>query len=156
MANAAMFRPYVEQQVAALLKVEKVEKTADGDIPVVRGSNVTLIRVFDAPEGPTVRFFSPFLTGVQASPELFDRLNALNVHTPYVRFLWTNDAIICGMDLLADNLPKEAIAHALTVVLGHAEQAGAALEKDFGGSRMVKHDHAAKPATGNATSGGYL
>ena len=156
MANAAMLRPYVEQQLAALLQVEKLEKSPDGDIPVVRGSNVTFIRVFDAPEGPTVRFFAPFLTGVQASPELLDRLNALNVQTPFVRFLWTNDNIICSIDLLADALPKEAIAHALALVLGHAEQAGTMLEKEFGGARMVKHDHAETPTAGGANPGGYL
>lgn len=156
MTTAAMIRPYVEQQLAALLGLEQLQKTPDGDVPVVRGDNVTFVRVFDIPAGPVVRFFAPFLTGVETSPELIGRLNDLNVQAPFVRFLWTNGNIICSMDLAADNLAKEAIGQALGAVAGFADQAAAALEKDFGGQRMVKHDHAAKPATGPANPGGYL
>ena len=37
MANADMIRPYVEQQVAAILGIEQLKKDDDGDIPVEIG-----------------------------------------------------------------------------------------------------------------------
>ena len=159
MTNADMIRPYVEQQVAALLGRDTVMKDEDGDIPVVGGSCVTFISVVDGPNGPMVRFVAPLLHEVQKSPELLERLNQLNVASPYVRFFWVNEQVLCSMDLDAEDIQRDEIGNALSAVSWHADNFDDTLQKDFGGKRMIEPGQMNSTAEGNEKPGeapGYL
>ena len=146
MANADMIRPYVEQQVAAILGIEQLKKDDDGDIPVVSGSCVTFISVVDGPTGPMVRFVAPLLHEVKKSPELLERLNQMNTTSPYVRFFWVDEEVLCAMDIAGEDVQRDEIGNALGAVSWHADNFDDALQKDFGGKRMIEPDEANKAA----------
>ena len=159
MANADMIRPYVEQQVAAILGIEQLKKDDDGDIPVVSGSCVTFISVVDGPTGPMVRFVAPLLHEVKKSPELLERLNQMNTTSPYVRFFWVDEEVLCAMDIAGEDVQRDEIGNALGAVSWHADNFDDALQRDFGGKRMIEPDEANKAADQNAKPGetpGYL
>lgn len=145
MADAEMIRPFVEQEVAQLLGVPMVAKDQDGDIPIVSGSSVTFVRVVDGPTGAMIRFLSPVLKDVQASPELLSRLNDMNARTPYVRFYWSEGHVFCSMEIAGDDVQWQELGNALAAVTGHADNIDDLLQKDFGGSTMMSREDAPKP-----------
>src|SRR3954470_21850688 len=104
MANIEMLRPYVEQQISQIIGVEELRKDADGDIPIRSGSALTFARLLDGPTGPMFRVFSPLLGEVKKSNKLLERLNEINTASPYVKFFWLNDQVLCSMDVSAENL----------------------------------------------------
>lgn len=153
MASIEMLRPYVEQQVAEVLGVEKVQSDPQGDIPIRAGSSVCVARLMDGPSGPMFRVFSPLLRGVETSAELMSKLNELNVRAPYVRFFHAEDVVYCGMDLLADNIQREEIDNAIAAISYHADHLDDLLQKEFGGERMLEDSEVTKPPGDPA---GYL
>jgi hypothetical protein len=150
MTSAEMLRPYVQQQVASIIGVESVKVDEDGDIPTRQGSAVSFARLLDGPTGPLFRVFSPVLKDVKKNHALLDKLNDLNVSSPYVRFFWSGGFVYCAMDLLAENLQKEEIGNALGAVGWHADNLDDALKNDFGGERMIEGEDAPKPGGDSA------
>lgn len=152
MANAEMIRPFVEREIAQLLGVPEVARDEDGDIPIVNGSSVTFVRVVDGPTGAMIRFVSPVLKDVEASPGLLVHLNQLNSRTPYVRFYWSDGHVFCTMEIAGDEVQWQEIGNALAAVTGHADHTDDLLQREFGGTTMMSREEAPKPGG----VGGYL
>lgn len=145
MANVEMLRPYVEQKVAELLGVEKVNVDDNGNIPIRSGSAVCFARLLEGPTGPMFRVFSPLLQGVKPTPALLERLNAMNADVPYVRFFHIEDVVYCSTDLVAENMQREEIEHVLSAITFNADQIDDLLKNEFGGERMIEEEHEEKP-----------
>lgn len=152
MANVEMLRPYVEQKVAELLGVEKVNVDETGNIPIRSGSAVCFARLLEGPTGPMFRVFSPMLKGVKATPALLERLNTMNADVPYVRFFHVEDVVYCSIDVVAENMQREEIEHALSAITFNADQIDDLLKNEFGGERMIEDEPEAKADDGS----GYL
>lgn len=154
MTTVEILRPYVMEQVASLLGVEQVKLDEQGDIPIRRGSAVVFGRLMEGPSGPMFRLFSPLLGGLDKSPNLMERLNQLNMESPYVRFFWVDEHVYCAMDMLAEELQPKEIGNAIEAMTWNSDRLDDLLKADFGGERMVEESEAPKPPTQG--DGGYL
>ncbi len=144
MATVQMLRPYVEKTVAEFLGLENVEIVDDGDILIRAGSAISFAQLLDGPTGPMFRVFSPLLTEVKKSPQLFERLNDLNSASAYIRFFWADDVIYCATEFLAETLQPDDIVNGVGVVSWHADQLDDFLQSEFGGQRMREEEEATK------------
>jgi len=135
-----MLQPYVEQAIARFLGVDAVTRDEDGDIPIRFGSAVCFARLFDGPAGPIFRVFAPLLGGVESTPELFARVNQLNLGSVLLRFFWDEDVVFCSVDLPAQNLQYSEIADAVGAVAARADELDDLLKTEFGGQLMVEVD----------------
>ncbi|MEW6060043.1 MAG: YbjN domain-containing protein [Actinomycetota bacterium] len=145
MTTADVLRPYLQQQIASIMGVASIPPDEDGDIVIRQGSTLCFARVLDGPTGPLFRVFAPVLKNVTESDALFERLNALNVGAPYVRFFWSDGFVYCGMDLLAEYLQREEIGNALAAVGWNADNLDELLKQEFGGERMIEDEQVTKP-----------
>ncbi len=152
MARLEVLRPFVEQTVAAYLGLEKVQVWDDGTIPIRAGSTVVNVRLVEG-EGdkPLLQVYSPMLHDIERTPELLEKLNEMNTQMAFAKAFWADRQVILAMDLLAETLDKEQVAHACSYVSLAADFWDEALKKDFGGltffneSQMPATEHAATP-----------
>jgi hypothetical protein len=87
-----------------------------------------------------VRVFAPILHEIEKTPELVDQLNEMNSDSYFARFYWTDDQVICSVDLVAESLDVEEISNALDAVAFYADQFDDALKERFGGKRMIEEE----------------
>jgi hypothetical protein len=85
---------------------------------------------------------------VKKSAKLLERLNEMNMKSPYVRFFWTQDQVFCSTDLMAETLQAEEVTNALMAVAWHADHLDDLLQKEFGGDRMFEEDGPKPQTTG--------
>ena len=140
MANAEMLQPYVEQEIARFLGIDTVTRDEDGDIPIRFGSAVCFARLFDGPAGPIFRVFAPLLGGVDATVDLFARLNQLNLDSVLLRFFWNENVVLCTVDLPAQNLQYSEIADAVGAVAAWADELDDLLKAEFGGQLLAEEE----------------
>jgi hypothetical protein len=161
-----VIRPFVEQAVKEFLGVDELKVMKDGTIPILSGSAAVHVRLVQpgVDERPLLQVFCPLLSGVERSPALMDKLNEMNAGFSFARVFWESDRIIIAMDLLAEQLDKEQVAHACRLVTFAADHWDDELQKGFGGTLSTSDDDgtsAQSPEPSQAESsepgeGGYL
>jgi hypothetical protein len=161
--HVEVIRPFVEQTVREFLGVDELKVMNDGTIPIRSGSAAVNVRLVQPAKDarPLLQVFSPLLTGVERSPELLSKLNEMNAGFAFARAFWESDQVIIAMELLAEEIDKEQVAHACALVTFAADFWDDELKKGFGGTLSVPETEvsagAPEPDAPTAPEGGgYL
>lgn len=112
----------------------ELELDGDGDIGIRYGSMIAYARVFDSP--PVAHFFSPLVREVDASPELFERLNELNRGSREVRYFVVDGTIFAAADVRIDPFVEANVAQAFRHFCRVADDVDNLLQSEFGGKTM--------------------
>jgi type III secretion system-like peptide-binding chaperone len=136
MTRLEVLQPFVEKTIAAYLGIEEVKVWDDGTIPIRSGSTIVNVRLMegDRPGHPVLQVYSPLLSDLDGSPDLFTKLNEVNANLTFVRAFWLDRQVILVMELLAENLDKDQVAHAVSLMSLAANFWDSELEKTFGGT----------------------
>jgi T3SS (YopN, CesT) and YbjN peptide-binding chaperone 1 len=147
-----VLRPFVEQTVAKYLHLDHLQVADDGTIPIRAGSTIVNVRLMDGPgDKPLLQVYSPILLDVDRSPELLEKLNEINTQLTFTRTFWADRQVILAMDLLAETLDEEQIAHACSFVSLAADSWDETLRQTFGGRLFFNEE---PPATGEKPEAG--
>jgi hypothetical protein len=149
--------PLVDQVtavVAGLLKTqpELLQVDGDGDIGIRSGSAMVFVRVRDNP--PLIDVFSPVLTEVRPTEQLYTRLSELTNRMPIGRLYCTDDTVWASVPVFGRDFQATHLMLAVQVMTGLADELDDRLAGEFGGKRFFGDD---KPsiASGEQT-GMYL
>jgi hypothetical protein len=135
MTRLEVLQPFVEKTVAEYLGIEKVQVWEDGTIPIRSGSTIVNVRLVQGenPSRPILQVYSPLLSELDSSPELLTKLNEVNANLTFVRAFWTDRQVILAMELLAETLDRDQVAHAVSLVSLAGNFWDSELNKAFGG-----------------------
>ena len=153
MTRLEVLQPFVEKTVAAYLGIEQVQVWEDGTIPIRSGTTIVNVRLVEGenPSHPILQVYSPMLSEIDNSPELLTKLNEVNANLTFVRAFWTDRQVILAMELLAESLDRDQVAHAVSLVSLAGNFWDSELNKTFGGKTYFAEDPA--PAAGAAPAG---
>ncbi len=134
MGKVEVYRPYIEKIVKEYLSLDDLVVADNGDIPVRIGSARYIVRLTDG-EPPLMRVFSVLLEEVEDNPDIYKELNSINCNIVSARVFYLVDdkIIVCAMEVPAETVDKEELAHACWAVGTLAEWADTDLQKKFGG-----------------------
>jgi len=158
-AEGADELPLVEQVVtvvAGLLKTtaDQLQVDADGDIGIRAGSAMVFVRVRDHP--PLVDVFSPVLTEVRPTEQLYAKLSELTSLMPIGRLYCTDDTVWASVPVFGRRFQAVHLMLAIQVMTGLADELDDRLHGEFGGRRFFgEGDRAAARPNGERT-GMYL
>jgi hypothetical protein len=126
----------VSTVIAAMLKVtpENLPVDADGDIGIRSGSAMVFVRVRDNP--PLVDVFSPVLTDIEASEQLYLRLSELTHRMPIGRLYCNNDTVWASVPVFGRDFQPTHLMVAVQVMTGLADELDDRLHGEFGGKRF--------------------
>lgn len=126
----------VRTVVAALMKSEpeQLQLDGDGDIGIRAGSAMVFVRVRDNP--PLVDVFSPVLTEVEPSEQLYAKLSELTNRMPIGRLYCTNDTVWASIPVFGRNFQATHLMLAIQVMTGLADELDDRLQPEFGGKRF--------------------
>jgi hypothetical protein len=126
----------VRTVVAAMQKtdVEHLQVDADGDVNIRAGSAMVFVRVREAP--PLVDVFSPVLTEVEPTEQLYVRLSELTNRMPIGRLYCTNDTVWASVPVFGRNFQPTHLMLAVQVMTGLADELDDRLHGEFGGKRF--------------------
>jgi hypothetical protein len=147
----------VRTVVAAMSKttVEQLQEDADGDIGIRAGSAMVFVRVRDNP--PLVDVFSPILTEVEPTEQLYVKLSELTNRMPIGRLYCAQDTVWASIPVFGRNFQAAHLMLAVQVMTGLADELDDRLHGEFGGKRFFGEGD--KPATDRPTdhrTGMYL
>ena len=111
--------------------IDDLEFDADGDLGIRFGSALTLVKLVDEP--PHVSIASPILRDVEASPELFARLNDINANKTLMHFVFRNDSIYGMANISTRPFVADHVVLAFTSLSAIADGMGPLLQDEFGG-----------------------
>ena len=139
MTRLEIIRPFVEQTVRGFLGVDELKVMDDGTIPIRSGSAAVSVRLVQPTKDqhPLLQVFSPLLSGVEISPEVLDKLNEMNAGLSFARAFWASGQVIIAMELLAEEIDEEQVAHACGLVTFAADYWDDELQKGFGGNLSI-------------------
>jgi hypothetical protein len=151
--------PLVDQVmtvVAALLKTtpDALQVDSDGDIGIRSGSAMVFVRVRDNP--PLVDVFSPVLTEVEATEELYVKLSELTNRMPIGRLYCTNDTVWASVPVFGRDFQPTHLMLAVQVMTGLADELDDRLHGEFGGKRFFGEGDKPALKNGDARTGMYL
>lgn len=154
MTRLEVLQPFVEKTVAAYLGIEQAEVWEDGTIPIRSGTTIVNVRLVegDNPSHPILQVYSPMLSEIDNSPELLTKLNEVNSNLTFVRAFWTDRQVILAMELLAESLDRDQVAHAVSLVSLAGNFWDSELNKTFGGTTYFAEAPAAGPAPAGVPS----
>jgi hypothetical protein len=143
--------------VAALLKTapEMLQVDGDGDIGIRSGSAMVFVRVRDNP--PLIDVFSPVLTEVEPTEQLYVKLSELTNRMPIGRLYCTDDTVWASVPVFGRDFQATHLMLAVQVMTGLADELDDRLHGEFGGKRFF--GDADKPAAvrdGTERTGMYL
>ncbi len=143
--------------VAALLKTapEMLQVDGDGDIGIRSGSAMVFVRVRDNP--PLIDVFSPVLTDVSPTEQLYVKLSELTNRMPIGRLYCTDDTVWASVPVFGRDFQATHLMLAVQVMTGLADELDDRLHGEFGGKRFF--GDADKPAAvdnGAERTGMYL
>jgi hypothetical protein len=143
-----ILQPFVEKTVAEYLGIEHVQVGEDGTIPIRSGTTIVNVRLVQGenPSRPILQVYSPMLSDLDSSPELLAKLNEVNGNLSFVRAFWTDRQVILAMELLAESLDRDQVAHAVSLVSLAGDFWDSELSKTFGGKTYFTDDPAADGA----------
>ncbi|HEY2675215.1 MAG TPA: hypothetical protein VGJ07_33205 [Rugosimonospora sp.] len=140
--------------VAGLLKTqpELLQVDGDGDIGIRSGSAMVFVRVRDNP--PLVDVFSPVLTEVRPTEQLYMRLSELTNRMPIGRLYCTDDTVWASVPVFGRDFQATHLMLAVQVMTGLADELDDRLAGEFGGKRFFGDEKSIGP--GGEHTGMYL
>jgi hypothetical protein len=122
--------------VARLLKTtpDALPMDPDGDIGIRSGSAMVFVRVRDNP--PLVDVFSPILTEVEPTEQLYVKLSELTNRMPIGRLYCTNDTVWASVPVFGRDFQPTHLMLAVQVMTGLADELDDRLHGEFGGKRF--------------------
>lgn len=135
MTRLEVLQPFVEKTVAEYLGTGEVHVGEDGTIPIRSGSTVVNVRLIQGRNAshPILQVSSPLLSEIDPSPELLSKLNEVNANLTFVRAFWSNRQVVLAMELLAESLDRDQVAHAVSLVSLAGNVWDSELKTTFGG-----------------------
>lgn len=126
----------VSAVVAALLKTtpDALPVDPDGDIGIRSGSAMVFVRVRDNP--PLIDVFSPVLTEVEPSEQLYVKLSELTNRMPIGRLYCTGDTVWASVPVFGRDFQPTHLMLAVQVMTGLADELDDRLHGEFGGRRF--------------------
>jgi hypothetical protein len=143
--------------VAGLMKTtpDLLQVDGDGDIGIRSGSAMVFVRVRDNP--PLIDVFSPVLTEVEPTEQLYVKLSELTNRMPIGRLYCTDDTVWASVPVFGRDFQATHLMLAVQVMTGLADELDDRLHGEFGGKRFF--GDAEKPAavnSGSERTGMYL
>jgi len=114
--------------------VDQLQVDTDGDIGIRAGSAMVFVRVRDNP--PLVDVFSPVLTAVNASEQLYVKLADLTHRMPIGRLYCTGDTVWASVPVFGRDFQASHLMLAVQVMTGLADELDDRLHGEFGGKRF--------------------
>jgi hypothetical protein len=126
----------VRTVVSAMMRSapDKLQVDADGDIGIRAGSAMVFVRVRDNP--PLVDVFSPVLTEVEPTEQLYVKLSELTNRMPIGRLYCTDDTVWASVPVFGRNFQATHLMLAVQVMTGLADELDDRLHGEFGGKRF--------------------
>ena len=126
----------VRTVVATMSKttVDQLQQDADGDIGIRAGSAMVFVRVRDNP--PLVDVFSPILTEVEPTEQLYVKLSELTNRMPIGRLYCAQDTVWASIPVFGRNFQAAHLMLAVQVMTGLADELDDRLHGEFGGKRF--------------------
>jgi hypothetical protein len=149
MTRLEVLQPFVEKTVAEYLGIEQVQVWEDGTIPIRSGTTIVNVRLVEGenPSHPILQVYSPMLSEIDSSSELLTKLNEVNSNLTFVRAFWTDRQVVLAMELLAESLDRDQVAHAVSLVSLAGNFWDSELNRAFGGKTYFAEEPA-PPAAG--------
>lgn len=142
----------VRMVVAAMLRTppDQLQVDSDGDINIRAGSAMVFVRVRNNP--PLVDVFSPVLTEVEPTEQLYVKLSELTNRMPIGRLYCTEDTVWASVPVFGRNFQPSHLMLAVQVMTGLADELDDRLHGEFGGRRFFSegepHRGLKEPPTG--------
>jgi hypothetical protein len=126
----------VRTVVATMSKttVDQLQLDTDGDIGIRAGSAMVFVRVRDNP--PLVDVFSPILTEVEPTEQLYVKLSELTNRMPIGRLYCAQDTVWASIPVFGRNFQATHLMLAVQVMTGLADELDDRLHGEFGGKRF--------------------
>ncbi|MBG0560636.1 T3SS (YopN, CesT) and YbjN peptide-binding chaperone 1 [Actinoplanes aureus] len=126
----------VRTVVATMSKttVDQLQVDADGDVGIRAGSAMVFVRVRDNP--PLVDVFSPILTEVEPTEQLYVKLSELTNRMPIGRLYCAQDTVWASIPVFGRNFQAIHLMLAVQVMTGLADELDDRLHGEFGGKRF--------------------
>jgi hypothetical protein len=126
----------VRTVVSAMLKStsDQLQVDSDGDINIRAGSAMVFVRVRDNP--PLVDVFSPILTEIEPTEQLYVKLSELTNRMPIGRLYCANDTVWASIPVFGRNFQATHLMLAVQVMTGLADELDDRLHGEFGGKRF--------------------
>lgn len=140
----------VRTVVATMSKttVDQLQVDTDGDIGIRAGSAMVFVRVRDNP--PLVDVFSPILTEVEPTEQLYVKLSELTNRMPIGRLYCAQDTVWASIPVFGRNFQAIHLMLAVQVMTGLADELDDRLHGEFGGKRFFgEGDKPAAPKAEN-------
>ena len=117
-----------------------IERDADGDIPVPRGSSVTFLRADK--ENPILDLFAPVVSGMPVNESVFEAVNTINtqLRIPKAIVIADGTGIVIGASIPADSLSVDGLMYAINEVSTAADYFDTLLAERFGGTTMLQDE----------------
>ncbi|MGW4464408.1 T3SS (YopN, CesT) and YbjN peptide-binding chaperone 1 [Micromonospora sp. NPDC004704] len=147
----------VRTVVSAMMKsnAEQLQVDSDGDINIRAGSAMVFVRVRDNP--PLVDVFSPILTEIEPTEQLYVKLSELTNRMPIGRLYCANETVWASIPVFGRNFQATHLMLAVQVMTGLADELDDRLHGEFGGKRFFgEGDKPTNRATGEHRTGMYL
>ncbi|MBN1172865.1 MAG: hypothetical protein JXA67_11875 [Micromonosporaceae bacterium] len=142
--------------VARLLRTdpEALPIDPDGDIGIRSGSAMVFVRVRENP--PLVDVFSPVLTDIQPTHQLYAKLSDLTNRMPIGRLYCADETVWASVPVFGRDFQASHLMLAVQVMTGLADELDDRLAGEFGGRRFFGEQE--RPASGGDTErmGMYL
>jgi hypothetical protein len=134
--DALPLQDKVTTVVARLLKTtpDALPVDPDGDIGIRSGSAMVFVRVRDNP--PLVDVFSPILTEIEPTEQLYVKLSELTNRMPIGRLYCTNDTVWASVPVFGRDFQATHLMLAVQVMTGLADELDDRLHGEFGGKRF--------------------
>ncbi|BCY15580.1 YbjN domain-containing protein [Actinoplanes sp. L3-i22] len=114
--------------------VDQLQVDTDGDIGIRAGSAMVFVRVRDNP--PLVDVFSPILTEVEPTEQLYVKLSELTNRMPIGRLYCAQDTVWASIPVFGRNFQAVHLMLAVQVMTGLADELDDRLHGEFGGKRF--------------------
>jgi hypothetical protein len=136
----------VRTVVATMSKTpaDQLQVDTDGDIGIRAGSAMVFVRVRDNP--PLVDVFSPILTEVEPTEELYVKLSELTNRMPIGRLYCAKDTVWASIPVFGRNFQATHLMLAVQVMTGLADELDDRLHGEFGGKRFFGEGDKPTPA----------
>ena len=130
------WRDKVATVVAAMLKTtpDSLQVDKDGDIGIRAGSAMVFVRVRDNP--PLVDVFSPVLTEIEPTEQLYVKLSELTNRMPIGRLYCASDTVWASVPVFGRDFQATHLMLAVQVMTGLADELDDRLHGEFGGKRF--------------------
>ncbi|WP_229067359.1 YbjN domain-containing protein [Actinoplanes sp. DH11] len=136
----------VRTVVATMSKttIDQLQVDTDGDIGIRAGSAMVFVRVRDNP--PLVDVFSPILTEVEPTEQLYVKLSELTNRMPIGRLYCAQDTVWASIPVFGRNFQAIHLMLAVQVMTGLADELDDRLHGEFGGKRFFVEGDKPVPA----------